>query len=162
MLTQPVAVPIEVKNLRDWIYPSSQELYQLLWISSAFCRTSRGPGEGRRARLATNPDQERARILATLAADAADTADAIREDPTVLNDAAWVASFAALWTAVSVLADAVSVIECHAGAALPGLPAAGMGADDHRPAFLNQRTHGQHSGSPPGNRDQRPRSRTSR
>jgi hypothetical protein len=109
MLTQPVAVPIEVKNLRDWIYPSSQELYQLLWISSAFCRTSRGPGEGRRARLATNPDQERARILATLAADAADTADAIREDPTVLKDAAWVASFAALWTAVSVLADAVSV-----------------------------------------------------
>jgi phage portal protein BeeE len=64
--------------------------------------------------LATNPDQERARILATLAADAQDTADAIREDPTVLNDAAWVASFAALWTAVSVLADAVSVIECHA------------------------------------------------
>src|ERR1022692_1789673 len=26
----PVAVPIEVKNVRDWIYPSSQELYQLL------------------------------------------------------------------------------------------------------------------------------------
>lgn len=25
-----VAVPIEVKNIRDWIYPSSQELYQLL------------------------------------------------------------------------------------------------------------------------------------
>jgi hypothetical protein len=34
MLTQPVAVPIEVKNLRDWIYPSSQELYQLLWKSA--------------------------------------------------------------------------------------------------------------------------------
>jgi phage portal protein BeeE len=64
--------------------------------------------------MATNPDQERARILATLAADAADTADAIREDPTVLNDASWVASFVALWTAVSVLADAVAVIECHA------------------------------------------------
>jgi hypothetical protein len=27
---QPIAVPIEVKNIRDWIYPSSQELYQLL------------------------------------------------------------------------------------------------------------------------------------
>lgn len=26
----PVVVPIEVKNIRDWIYPSSQELYQLL------------------------------------------------------------------------------------------------------------------------------------
>lgn len=26
----PVTVPIEVKNIRDWIYPSSQELYQLL------------------------------------------------------------------------------------------------------------------------------------
>jgi hypothetical protein len=65
-------------------------------------------------RMATNPDQQRARILATLAADAADTADAIREDPRVLNDGAWAASFAALWTAVSVLADAVSVIECHA------------------------------------------------
>lgn len=26
----PVAVPMEVKNLRDWIYPTSQELYQLL------------------------------------------------------------------------------------------------------------------------------------
>ena len=26
----PVVVPIEVKNVRDWIYPSSQELYQLL------------------------------------------------------------------------------------------------------------------------------------
>jgi hypothetical protein len=26
----PVIVPIEVKNIRDWIYPSSQELYQLL------------------------------------------------------------------------------------------------------------------------------------
>jgi len=25
----PVAVPIEVKNIRDWIYPSSQEPYQL-------------------------------------------------------------------------------------------------------------------------------------
>ena len=65
-------------------------------------------------RVATNPDRERARILATLAADAADTADAIREDPTILSDASWVASFAALWTSVSVLADAVSVIECHA------------------------------------------------
>jgi hypothetical protein len=64
--------------------------------------------------MATNPDQERARILATLAADAQDNADAIREDPTILNDGSWVASFAALWTAVSVLADAVSVIECHA------------------------------------------------
>jgi len=64
--------------------------------------------------MATNPDQERARILATLAADAAGTADALREDPTVLNDVSSVASFAALWTAVSVLADAVAVIECHA------------------------------------------------
>ena len=27
---QPIAVPIEVKNIRDWIYPSSQEPYQLL------------------------------------------------------------------------------------------------------------------------------------
>jgi hypothetical protein len=27
---QPIAVPVEVKNLRDWIYPSSQEPYQLL------------------------------------------------------------------------------------------------------------------------------------
>ena len=26
-----VAVPIEVKNIRGWIYPSSHELYQLLW-----------------------------------------------------------------------------------------------------------------------------------
>jgi hypothetical protein len=63
--------------------------------------------------MATNPDQERARILATLAADAADTADGIREDPTILNDGSWVASFGALWTAVSVLADAAAVIECH-------------------------------------------------
>lgn len=27
---QPIAVPIEVKNLRDWIYPANTELYQLL------------------------------------------------------------------------------------------------------------------------------------
>lgn len=26
----PIAVPIEVKNLRDWIYPANDELYQLL------------------------------------------------------------------------------------------------------------------------------------
>lgn len=34
-----VAVPIEVKNLRDWIYPSSQELYQLLDKSARLQQT---------------------------------------------------------------------------------------------------------------------------
>lgn len=32
--TTPITVPIEVKNIRGWIYPSSHELYQLLWKAS--------------------------------------------------------------------------------------------------------------------------------
>jgi hypothetical protein len=35
---RPIAVPIEVKNIRDWIYPASRELYQLLTKSVALQR----------------------------------------------------------------------------------------------------------------------------
>jgi hypothetical protein len=37
----PITIPIEVKNIRGWIYPNSQELYQLLYKAAHLQRKNR-------------------------------------------------------------------------------------------------------------------------